>query len=83
MNITPGLNDPQSKRILKQMRDEGGFRSDADLIRAALRILRTLQEQALAGYSDLIVQNPENGEQQLVIGLSDVLGQHHGNRQKS
>jgi len=78
MNVALDFDDRQSKRILREMRKAGGFTSDAEMIRAALRILRTLQEQAKEGYTEVIVQNPFTGDQQLLMGIEDVLGLRHG-----
>ncbi len=58
--------DQQSYRILEHMKEIGGFASDTELIREALRLLRTLQDLARTGFSEVIVQHTETGQQKLL-----------------
>jgi len=83
MAVNLGLDDRQSKKILLNMRKAGGYASDTEMIRAALRILRTLQEHVRNGFTDLIVQNPDTGDQLLIVGLDDVLRLNHGTHQEA
>lgn len=66
--------DPQSYKILQEMKSAGGFDSDALTIREALRIMRTLQQQASAGFDQVIIQN-NDGNQRMLLGISVVV--HH------
>jgi hypothetical protein len=55
-----------SYRILESMQELGGFPSAPATIHMALRILRALQEEALEGYSDVVVQHPFTGDQRII-----------------
>ena len=64
--------DKRSLQILEDMTRESEFPSMAATVRAALRVVRSLQEQAKRGFSDVIVQDPDTLEQRrLVIDFLD------------
>jgi hypothetical protein len=39
----------------------------ANVVRDSLQISRALQQQAEQGYSEVIVRNPETGEERIVV----------------
>jgi PAS domain S-box-containing protein len=61
--------DQQSYKILHEMQSAAGLDSDALTVREALRIMRTLQQQAEEGFKDVIVQNDEV-DQRLLTGIN-------------
>jgi hypothetical protein len=63
--------DEQSFKVLQEIRDEASLGSEAATLRRALLIMRTLQKQAKNGYSDVVVENPETGEQ-MVLDLNVI-----------
>ena len=64
--------DPESYDALKKMTEEAGFKSMAETVREALRITRALQDQAAAGFKEVVLRNPiTNRERTLVIPLLD------------
>ena len=68
--------DPKSYESLTTMTDEMGFRSMAETVREALRIMHALQDQAREGFKEINLRNPTtNRERTLVIPL---LARAHG-----
>ena len=59
--------DERSLITLEEMTKEGRFSSMADTVRESLQISRALQEQALDGFSEIIVRNPETGEERVIV----------------
>jgi hypothetical protein len=55
--------DDQSYEILRDMKKAAGIGSDAEMVRQALKILRTLQQLAKDGYAEVLVQHEDTGEQ--------------------
>jgi hypothetical protein len=66
--------DDGSIRVLEEMTKALNFGSQAETVRQALRVVRALQMQAETAYSDVIVQNPDTGDQKkLVVPFLDRL----------
>jgi len=59
--------DQRSLTTLDEMTQEGHFSSMADTVRESLQISRALQSQAISGFTEVIVRNPKNGEEKVVI----------------
>jgi PAS domain S-box-containing protein len=58
--------DRQSYSVLQNIMDIAAFGSEARTVREALQIMRALQKQAEKGYSEVVVQSPETGEQKIL-----------------
>lgn len=59
--------DERSLATLEEMTEEGHFGSMADTVRESLQISRALQSQASHGFTEVIVRNPDTGEERVVI----------------
>ena len=59
--------DERSLKTLEQMTDEGHFSSMADTVRESLQVSRALQTQAGQGYTEVIMRNPDTGEERIVV----------------
>jgi Arc/MetJ-type ribon-helix-helix transcriptional regulator len=59
--------DERSLNTLENMTEEGNFSSMADTVRESLQISRALQAQMKQGFTEVIVRNPETGEERVVI----------------
>lgn len=59
--------DERSLATLEDMTEEGHFSSMADTVRESLQISRALQIQVKQGYTELVVRNPETGEERVII----------------
>lgn len=59
--------DERSLKTLEQMTSEGDYSSMADTVRESLQINRALQSQAKNGYTEVIMRNPDNGEERVVV----------------
>jgi hypothetical protein len=70
--------DEGSIQILEEMTKALNFGSQAETVRQALRVVRALQMQAEKGYSDVIVQDPDTGDQRkLLVPFLDQLNPNH------
>jgi hypothetical protein len=62
--------DKRNLESLQKLTKQGGFASMADTVRESLQIGRDLQAQAKQRFTEVIVCNPETGEERgLVIPL--------------
>lgn len=59
--------DEHSLRNLEQMTDDGQYSSMADTVRESLSINRALQSQAKHGFTEVIMRNPETGDERVVV----------------
>jgi Arc/MetJ-type ribon-helix-helix transcriptional regulator len=59
--------DERSLESLQQMRERGRFSSMAEAVRESLQTSRALQAQAEQGYTELVVRNPETGEERVLV----------------
>ncbi|MBI2038870.1 MAG: hypothetical protein HYT22_01115 [Candidatus Niyogibacteria bacterium] len=47
--------------LLEELRRSGGFKDKATTIRAGMRLLRAVQEGAVAGFTEIVLRNPKRG----------------------
>jgi len=59
--------DERSLESLKRIREQGRFSSMADAVRGSLQVSRALQSQAEQGFSELVVRNPQTGEERVIV----------------
>lgn len=59
--------DERSLKNLEQMTDEGQYSSMADTVRESLQINRALQSQAKNGFTEVVMRNPETGDERVVV----------------
>lgn len=59
--------DERSYESLEQMKGEGRFGSLAETVRQALRTSRALQSQGKQGFTEVVVRNPETGEERVLV----------------
>ena len=59
--------DERSLATLENMTEDGHFTSMADTVRESLQISRALQSQVKKGFTEVVVRNPETGEERVVI----------------
>lgn len=59
--------DDRSLDSLKKIQDDGKYPTMANVVRDSLQISRALQQQAEQGYNEVIVRNPETGEERIVV----------------
>lgn len=59
--------DERSFDSLQKITERGGFSSMADTVRESLQINRALQSQANQGFTEVVVRNPETGEERVVV----------------
>lgn len=59
--------DDRSLDSLKKIQDDGNYPTMANAVRDSLQISRALQQQAEQGYREVIVRNPETGEERIVV----------------
>ena len=59
--------DVNSLEALEEMKEEGHYSSLAETVRDSLQINRALQTQAKKGYNEIIVRDPETGDERVLI----------------
>lgn len=59
--------DERSLESLQRIREQGRFSSMGDAVRESLQISRALQSQAEQGFSELVVRNPQTGEERVIV----------------
>lgn len=59
--------DERSLDTLEDMTEEGKFSSMAETVRESLQISRALQSQAKKGYKELVVRNPDTGDERVIV----------------
>ncbi len=59
--------DERSLKTLEDMTEQGHYNSLADTVRESLQISRALQTQAEKGYTEIVMRNPESGEERVVV----------------
>ncbi len=59
--------DDRSLESLQRIKEQGRFSSMADAVRESLQISRALQSQAEQGFTELVVRNPETGEERVIV----------------
>ena len=59
--------DVNSLEALEEMKEEGHYSSLAETVRDSLQINRALQTQAKKGYNEIIVRDPETGNERVLV----------------
>lgn len=59
--------DERSFASLKEMVEHGRFPSMADAVRESVAVNRALQAQANQGYTEVVVRDPETGEERVMV----------------
>jgi Arc/MetJ-type ribon-helix-helix transcriptional regulator len=59
--------DDRSLESLERMTQQGKYPSMANAVRDSLQITRALQSQAERGFTEIIVRNPETGEERVIV----------------
>lgn len=59
--------DDRSLDSLKKIQDDGNYPTMANVVRDSLQISRALQQQAEQGFREVIVRNPETGEERVIV----------------
>ncbi len=59
--------DDRSLDSLKKITEEGKYTSMATAVRDSLQISRALQSQAEQGFKEVIVRNPETGDERVIV----------------
>ena len=59
--------DERSLRSLEQIKENANFDSLAEAVRDSVTINRALQQQAQQGFTEVVVRNPENKEERVII----------------
>jgi hypothetical protein len=59
--------DERSLESLQKIKEQGHFASMGEAVRESLQISRALQSQANQGYSEIVVRNPDTGEERVIV----------------
>ena len=59
--------DAHSLATLEEMKEDGHYSSLAETVRDSLQINRALQTQAKKGYNEIIVRDPETGDERVLV----------------
>ncbi len=59
--------DDRSLESLQKIKEQGRFSSMGEAVRESLQINRALQSQALQGFSEIVVRNPETKEERVIV----------------
>ena len=59
--------DERSLLTLEDMTAEGHFSSMADTVRESLQMSYALQNQAKNGFTEIVVRNPETGDERVIV----------------
>ena len=59
--------DERSLATLKDMVQQGQFTSMAEAVREAVAVNRALQSQARQGFTEVVVRDPESGEERVMV----------------
>lgn len=59
--------DVRSLESLEEITKRGHYNSMAETVRDSLQINRALQTQAEEGFTQVLVRNPETGEERVII----------------
>jgi hypothetical protein len=66
--------DPRNYNNLLEVTNNGGFQSAADAVRDALQVIRSLQQQAAQGFTEVVTRNPQTGQERVIVLPSFGLG---------
>ena len=59
--------DERSLDSLERLTEQGHFSSMGETVRESLQIARALQSQATQGFTEVVVRNPETGEERVMV----------------
>lgn len=59
--------DERSLASLEDLTEQGRFPSMAETVRESLQISRALQSQAVQGFTEVVVRNPETKEERVIV----------------
>jgi len=59
--------DERSLESLQKIKEQGHFTSMGEAVRESLQISRALQSQANQGFSEIVVRNPDTGEERVIV----------------
>lgn len=59
--------DERSLASLKDMVEQGRFPSMAEAVRESVAVNRALQTQAKQGFTEVVVRDPETGEERVMV----------------
>lgn len=59
--------DQRSLEGLQQLTEQGHYSSMAETVRDALQVSRALQSQAVGGFTEVLVRNPETNEERVLV----------------
>ena len=59
--------DERSLESLQKIKEQGRFASMGEAVRESLQLSRALQSQASQGYSEIVVRNPDTGEERVIV----------------
>jgi hypothetical protein len=57
----------RSFQSLEEIKENAKFDSLADTVRGSLAVSRALQQQAKQGFTEVVVRNPENKEERVIV----------------
>lgn len=59
--------DQKSLARLEDLTEQGHFSSMAETVRESLQVSRALQSQAEQGFSEVVVRNPQTGDERVIV----------------
>lgn len=59
--------DDRTQKDVEELKREGHFPSIAETVRQSLRLNRTLIQLAKSGFGEIVIRNPETGEEKIVV----------------
>jgi len=59
--------DERSLESLEEITKQGHYNSMAETVRLSLQVNRALQQQAGDGFTQLVVRNPQTGEERVIV----------------
>ena len=59
--------DERSLDSLKRITEQGHFSSMADSVRESLQVMNALQAQAQKGFTEVVLRNPETGDERVLV----------------
>jgi hypothetical protein len=59
--------DERSFQSLEEIKENAKFDSLADTVHGSLAVIRSLQQQAKQGFTEVVVRNQENKEERVIV----------------
>jgi Arc/MetJ-type ribon-helix-helix transcriptional regulator len=75
--------DPRSHQNLRELTEAGDFPSASDAVRDALRVARSLQDQARLGFTEVVVRNPVTNQEKVMVLPSSSLPPSHSEQEQA